>query len=358
MSATQALLDEVKKLQAAQDAAGLKSLEEHADKAVRKAARKALHVLRSKGVEIPEQARSWNDASVQSLRRVAGPIAMLDMAASPAVTRMTLSIPDEEEGAALFVGLMDPTDRLLDFRAYRQTDGQQSRTARDWQRDAGGRVLSPAWVQARMLWAREQTHKRNLVVPRAVDEHFVTLSKGAEPVGSERPQPGFMDEALAGVEAATSDLGQVLMMGGVHTWPLLFAGDALFERLAERMQGLEGSEITNEDRLGHIREASSGDEALRTGLKGPLANALDDMAVVFWLDGSLAEAKRVRQLAVDLRAAEVPEDVDGAVHLVQLQLTAAAMQQMRDRGHDHGHDHDHHDHDHHHHDHDHHDHDH
>jgi hypothetical protein len=144
MSETQALLDEVKKLQAAKDAAGLKALEDHADKQVKKAARKALHVLKSKGVEIPEQARSWADAGLQSLRRNAGPVAMIDMAASPAVTRLTLSIPDDEDGAALFVALIDPTDRLLDFRAYRQTDGQQNRTARDWQRDAGGRVLPAA----------------------------------------------------------------------------------------------------------------------------------------------------------------------------------------------------------------------
>ncbi len=361
MSSTQTLLDEVTKLAKAQDAAGLKSLEEHADKAVRKAARKALHLLRAKGVEIPEQARSWNDASVQSLRRIAGPIAMIDMAASPAVTRLTLSIPDEEEGAALFVALLDPTDRLLDLRAYRQTDGQQTRTARDWQRDAGGRVLSPAWAQARILWAREQTHKLNVALPRAIDEHWATIAKGAEQ-GSERPEPTFMDESLSSVEAASSDLGQILMIGGMHTWPLLFPGDALFERLADRMKDLDANSITNDDRLSHIREASSGDDALRTALKGPLANALEDMAVVLWLDGSLAEAKRVRKLAGDLRGAEAPETVDGAVHVVQLQLTAAAMKQMRERGmggHDHDHDHDHHDHDHDHHDHDHdHDHDH
>jgi hypothetical protein len=310
-------LDEVKKLQAAKDAGGLKALEDHADKAVRKAARKALHVLK------------------------------IDMAASPAVTRLTLSIPDDEDGASLFVALLDPSERLLDFRAYRQTDGQQTRTARDWQRDANGRVLPAAWVQARMLWSREQTHQRHVALPPAFDEHLVTLAKGVGPVVGERPQPSFLDEALADVEPAASDLGQILMVGGVHTWPLLFAGDGLFERLAERMKDLDANEITNEDRLAHIMEASSGDEAVRTGLRGPLANAVDDVAVVLWLDGSLAEAKRVRKLAVDMRGSETPERVDGVVNLVQLQLTSAAMKQMRERGpmggqdHDHDHDHDH-----------------
>jgi hypothetical protein len=342
---SETLLDQVKKLQAAKDAAGLKALEDHADKQVKKAARKALHVLKAKGVEIPEQARSWADASVQSLRRTAGPIAMIDMAASPGVTRLTLSIPDDEDGAALFLAVLDPSDRLLDFRAYRQTDGQQTRTARDWQRDAGGRVLPAEWVQARMLWSREQTNRRHVALPPAFDDHLVTLAKGVGAV-TDRPQPGFLDDALAAVEAAASDLGQILMVGGVHTWPLLFPGDGLFERLAERMKDVDANTITNEDRLAHIMEASSGDEALRTGLRGALANGVDDVAVVLWLDGSLVEAKRVRKLAVDMRESETPERVDGVVNLVQLQLTSAAMKQMRERGagDDHDHDHDHHDH--------------
>jgi hypothetical protein len=85
-----------------------------------------------------------------------------------------------------------------------------------------------------MLWSREQTHQRHVALPPAFDEHMVTLAKDIDAVAS-RPQPGFLDDALAAVEPAASDLGQILMVGGVHTWPLLFPGDGLFERLAERM---------------------------------------------------------------------------------------------------------------------------
>jgi hypothetical protein len=336
MSATKALLDDIAKFQAAQDAAGLKALEDHGDKQVRKAARKAIHVLRSKGVEIPEQGRSAK-VDTQSLRQHAGPVGMIDMAASPGVTRVTLSLPNPEDGAALLIGLIDPNDRVLDFAAYYQTDGQQSRTARDWQRDAESRSLPVAWVQSRLFWAREQTHQRNLELPRSLDEHLPKL--GESP--SARPEPSFLDEALADVEAAASDLGEILMSGAVHTWPVLFDANKLFERLSETMKDVDPASITDADRLAHIMTASKGDEALRTGLRGPLANALDDVAVVLYLDGSLAESRRVRELAVALRSADEPETVDGVVNVVQLQITSAAMEQMRRQGPGQDHDHDH-----------------
>src|SRR5690606_32457627 len=224
MSATKALLDDIAKLQASRDAAGLKALEDHTDKAVRKAARKALHVLRSKGVEIPDQARAWAKSDIQSLRQHAGPSGMIDMAASPAVTRVTLTLPNEDEGAALLIGLIDPTDRLLDFAAYLQTDGQQARTVRDWTRDADGRAIPVEWLQARIYWAREHTHKSNYQLPKAIDDQLPKL--GETP--SARPEPTWLDQTLAEVEPAASDLGEILMTGGVHTWPVLFDANGLF----------------------------------------------------------------------------------------------------------------------------------
>jgi hypothetical protein len=343
MSATKALLDDIAKLQTAQDAAGLKALEDHADKAVRKAARKALHVLRSKGVEIPEQGRAWAKTDVQSLRQNVGPAGLLDMAAAPGVSRFTLTLPNEEEGAALLIGVIDPNDRLLNFAAYFQTDGQQARTVRDWTRDAGGRSLPVEWVQARLYWAREQTQRRNFALPKGVDEHLARLGQAP----SARPEPTWLDERLAEVEPAASDLGAILMSGAVHSWPLVFDANALFNRLGEVMKDADPATLTNEDRLAHIMSASKGDEGLRTGLKGPLANALDDVAVVLYLDGSLAEARRVRKLAVDMRNTDEPEMVDGVVNLIQLQITSAAMEQMRRQGgmpdfdQDHDHDHEH-----------------
>lgn len=340
MSDTQALLAEIAKLQAAQDAAGLKGLEDHADKKVRKAARKAIHVLRSKGVDIPDQGRTWAGAGLQDMRRHAGVVANLDMDASPGVTRLTLSIPDETEGAKLYVALIDPNDRMLNFAAYFQTDGQQSRMARDWVRDANERSVDAQWVRARMLWSREETRRANFDLPGSFDEHLATISAdGSTP--DARPDVAWLDAALDGVEAGDVDVSGVLIEGGVHTWPLMFDAASLFERLTEKMEGVETDSLTDGDRLAHITAACESDEPLREALAGPFTRALSDVAIELWLAGKTAEAARVRQLVRDIEGSEQPESVDGVVNLVQLQITAAAMEQMRRGGGldnpDHGH---------------------
>ncbi len=338
MSDTKALLDEITSLQAKRDAAGLLAYEDHADKQVRKAARKAIHTLRSKGVEVPSApARSWANSGLDALRRHAGEVAMLDMEAAPAVTRLTISLPDPQEGATFFMALIDPEDRVLDFGAYLQTDGQQARMVRDWQRLAQDRSLPVDWALARVRWGREVTFAGETPLPKALDEQLHRL--GALP--SERPQPRWLDDALAGVEPSGGDLGEILMSGGVAGWPVLFDANALFDRLSQRMQGVDPTTVTDVDRLSHIMEASHGDTALREALAGRIANALDDVAVTLWIDGQLPEAKRVRVLTAELRGATEAEKVAGVVNLVQLQITSAAMQHMREHeGHDHDHDHD------------------
>jgi hypothetical protein len=338
MSGTKALLDEISNLQAQRDAQALLAYEDHADKQVRKAARKAIHTLRSKGVEIPSQtARSWNNAGLASLRRHAGAIALMDLEASPGVTRLTVSIPDPEEGATLFIALLDPEDRLLDFAAYVQTDGQQARMARDWQRVTDDRAIAVDWALARIRWGRERSFAANQAIPEALDQNLSRL--GPEP--SERPMPAFLDAALIDVEPSAGDLSEILMRGGAHQWPLLFDADPLFGRLSERMAGVDPATLSDTDRMLHVMEASRGDQALRDALRGRLANLIDDVAISLWLDGQLGEARRARALATELRVASEPEQVAGVVNLVQLQITSAALQQMREQGHDHDHDHDH-----------------
>ncbi|NVB42220.1 hypothetical protein G6O69_30635 [Pseudenhygromyxa sp. WMMC2535] len=342
MAQTQALLDEIAKLQAAQDAAALLGLEDHEDKKVRKAARKAIHVLRSKGVEIPETAKTWAGASLDGLRRHGGPIAMIDMSASPGLSRVTLSLPNDEEGAALFVAILDPEDRLLDFGAYYQTDGQQGRTARDWQRDADGRMVDVDWIRARLRWAREATFQAGREVPSGFDDHLPRLGDAPEA----HPEPTWLDAALADVAAAEGELQDVMLGARVHEWPVLFDANNFFEVLNERMKDVDPQALEDAQRTEHIEGAAAGDEGLREGLRGPLANALDDAAVVLWLDGSLGEARRIRDLATALRGAEAPETVDGVTTLVQMQITSAAMEQLRRGGGMQGQDYDDHDLDH------------
>lgn len=335
MSETKALLDEIASLQAGRDAGALLAYEDHADKQVRKAARKAIHTLRSKGVEIPSQAtRTWANAGIASLRRHAGAIALMDLEASPGVARLTVSVPDPEEGVSLFIALIDPEDRVLDFAAYMQTDGQQARMARDWQRVTEDRVIAVDWALARIRWGRERSFAASMPIPEPLDQNLSRLG----PAPSERPQPSFLDAALANVEPSGGDLGEILMRGEAHLWPLLFDADPLFARLSERMRDLDPASLSDADRMVHVMEASRGDQPLREALSGRMANLLDDVAISLWLDGQLPEARRVRTLATELRAASEPEQVAGVVNLIQLQITSAALQQMREQGQGQGHD--------------------
>jgi hypothetical protein len=335
MSETKALLDEIASLQAKRDAGALLAYEDHADKQVRKAARKAIHTLRSKGVEVPSVAsRSWANAGLASLRRHAGSVALLDLEASPGVARLTVSVPDPEEGVSLFIALIDPEDRVLDFAAYMQTDGQQARMARDWQRVTADRVIDVDWALARIRWGRERSFASSMPVPEALDQNLLRLG----PAPSERPEPRFLDTVLADVEPSAGDLGEILMRGEAHLWPLLFDADPMFGRLSDRMRDVDPAQLTDADRMLHVMEASRGDEPLREALNGRIANLLDDVAVSLWLDGQLPEARRVRVLASELRVSSEPEQVAGVVNLIQLQITSAALQQMREQGQDQGHD--------------------
>ena len=343
--ATEALLEQVAALREAQDAAGLKGLEDHADKQVRKAARRALHALRSQGVEIPDQGRSWNEASLQAMRRHAGPIANLELAAGQGFTRLTLSLPDEREGASLFVAHVGPDDRVFDFGAYYQTDGQQSRTARDWSRGSEGRRVDPEWVRARIRWAREATHRSNVPVPQRLDDALARLATADSgehlPEPSERPTAAFLATALAEVEVEDEELGALLVERGALTWPALFDVNEPLSRFAARVEAAQSDEDKQSDeppkldeaeRLEHIAEACRGDETLRASLAGPVANFLEDVAVDAWLDGSQRVAARVQRFVAELRAADEPETVDGAVALLDKQFTVAALRQMQRSG--------------------------
>src|SRR5690349_8542066 len=92
------LLESIPKLVAAQDAAALVALQDHDDKQIRKAARKAVHTLRSKGVSIPEAGatRSWSAGGMQELRGDLAELANVDVYSSPGLTRVLISAPQDE----------------------------------------------------------------------------------------------------------------------------------------------------------------------------------------------------------------------------------------------------------------------
>lgn len=344
---SQAILDSVPKLLKSESAAELVELEDHEDKKVRKAVRRALHQLRSRGVEIPEKgSRSWNPGD--SLKELRGDLrdgAVLDSRSMPGGVRIVWSTPDEEEGGTLMVGTMGPDGRVLDFQIYMQTDGQRQRMMKDWDREYGGRRVPPEWAKARLRWSREQTLALGYNVPAKLDEALPRLGEAP----AEAPE-SFLVAELADQKTAEQDDEEVLAAAGCHRWPLLFDADAMFKRLGERANEVEDPAArTEEEKLADITAVAEGDEKLREALRGPIADALADAAVELWLEGHPAQARTVLDRAAELRSTEEAEGLDWVVVLLRFQIAAVAMQQMmqqQGQGHDHhGHDHDH-DHDH------------
>ena len=81
--------------------------------------------------------------------------------------------------------------------------------------------------------------------------------------------------------------------------------------------------------MGNIVVGLEGDEKVREGLQGPVARALADAAVATWLEGRASASKRLRAMQDEVASTEACELLPWAVELVQMQVSALAMQQMQ-----------------------------
>lgn len=319
MADLQQLLDSVSTLQKNKDATGLVALREHEDKKVRKAVGKALHVLRSRGIEIPaSKPRAWSTGD--TLKKLRGDLvatAQIDTKTSPGFTRFLLSDPDEVNGARLFVGALTPDDRVVEFNAYRQTDGQRTRLMRDWTSKSGDRNVDVAWLKGRIRWAREHTVAGGTSVPRALDEALSLL--GETP--SARPGP-FLGEQLASEPAFAPDKADELFVGiGVPLWPSMVDLEGMLQRAAE-IHGDKPQPEQESARLELLKESVAGDEAARDGLRTTLANALEDASVHLWLEGNPGSARAVADMVGQLRESAEPEALEWAPRLLGYQVAS------------------------------------
>jgi hypothetical protein len=318
-------LAEVETLAKNEDAAALVALEDHSDKKIRKAARRALHKLRSRGVEIPTgESRSWSAGSANEMRPALEAVATVDLN-QPGVTRVIWAEPDDEEGSTLIIAAVAPNDAFVEFQAYGQTDGQRARMTRDWERTHEGRTVPADWARARLRWSREATVRLGYPAPRGADDLLERLGE----LPDERPS-SFLGAALDGVDASEDDLNQVLLdVGAVH-WPLLFEADALFERLEASAKARPESDtpLDPETRAAELAQVAAGDEGLRAGLSGDIANAIDDAAIGLWLGGRDGDARRLYDLAAGLRDSETPEAVAGATEILSAQITGVVLRQQ------------------------------
>ena len=353
-TAVKKLLDSIPALVKKKDAAALVGLRDHDDKKVRKAVRKALHVLSTKGVEIPEAApKSWTAGdALQQMRGDLEPSATVDTKSMPGAMRFVLSEPDEAAGARLFVGALSPDDRVLDFQAFHQTDGQRSRLVRDWEKRRQERKVPPEWIRARLAYARAQTIAAGFSVPRTLDEAMPNVGDPPD----ERPGP-FMADQLAKEKAfKADDIDDMINELSIAAWPPLCDLDSTLQRAAE-IHGDKPQPTEDDERLALLTESVKDDESVRRGLAGPVANALEDAAVYKWQDGELAIARAGLDMAAELRASKTPETIAWVPKLLGFQVAsllravggpdAIRQAQAQADGQDHAHDHSHsHSHDH------------
>lgn len=323
------ILESISALVANKDAAALVLLEGHADKKVRKAARKAIHKLRSRGVEIPDadKARTWIQASSDELRNNNLGAAIVDMDSTPGATRFMIAEPAPEERGHLLLATVTGDDMVLDFGAYVQTDGQRGRLIRDWGRSLSERSAPLDWAKARIRWAREQNLARGQAAPRDLNESLELLGD----VPSERPA-SFLGEKLDGVTARErgESIEPLLQVAGVTRWPPVIDVESILAKVQESQPDIN-TETPESERLGALIEGARGQVEIREALQGRVANLLEDAAIGLWLKNQDADAKAVHELAVELRGSAEPEVLDWVGRFYGLQvfatLTVMAQQQ-------------------------------
>ena len=233
------------------------------------------------------------------------------------MTRFLLSDPDPQSGARLYAGAMGPDDRILEFEAYVQTDGQRSRLLKDWARQTEDRKVDVGWLKARIRWARDKTMASGYTVPRALDQALSSLGDAPE----SRPTP-FLGDALKDEETFKDDEADALLNTlGVPRWPPLVNLDGTLQKAAT-IHGDKPQPTEEKDRLELLAQSCAGDEDARKGLKGSLANALEDVAIHAWLEGNNSAARGGLDMAQQLRDADEPETSDWATRLLGYQVAS------------------------------------
>lgn len=318
-SDSRSVLDSISALVTQRDAQALVNLRDHADKQVRKAVRKALHTLESRGVAIPKgPSRSWSAGDVQAeLRGRLEPLATIDTKTLAGALRFMLSLPQTHAGARLYVGTLSPEDRVLEFAAYQQTDGQRGRLERDWQRQTDRRV-PVEWLSARIAWARARTVVAGFSVPRALDEAMPRL--GDAP--AQRPTAEFLGARLAEEPAfEAGKIDELLTGASVQQWPPLLDLEPVLQRAAE-IHGDNPQPTDDDARTELMRQALEGQTEVREGLRTTVANALEDTAVGLWVDGNGTLARAAYDAAQELRTAEAAETLPWVPRLLGFQVAS------------------------------------
>lgn len=311
-----------------QDAAALVGLADHGDKQVRKAVRKAIHVLKTKGVEIPKEGRSWAPGSTAGLRGDLSETAMVDVGSTPGLLRVYIAKPGAESNGFLFVANLTAFDHVVGFKAYVQTDGQRARVLRDWERQAEGRKVPVAWAKARIRWSRERTLGLSLQVPEEINQALIHL--GDAP--SERPADFIGDALDTGAIDPGAVIDGVLRGIGANMWPPVLDVEPFLKKVTEANPNIT-QDTPEEERQAALLAGIADDPKVREALQGPLANLFADSAIGLWLNHNDAMAAQSYAIAKALRDSAEPEKMPWVSRIIGLQIasTIAYQQQQQMR---------------------------
>ncbi|MCA9657099.1 MAG: hypothetical protein KC486_02035 [Myxococcales bacterium] len=311
-----------------QDAAALVGLADHDEKKVRKAVRKAIHVLKTKGVEIPKHGKSWTPGSTAGLRGDLSETAMVDVGTTPGLFRVYIAKPGAESNGFLFFATLTAFDHVVGFKAYVQTDGQRQRVLRDWERQAEGRKVPVEWAKARIRWARERTLSLSLQVPEEINQALIHL--GDAP--SERPADFVAAHLDTGAVDPAAVVDAVLRGIGANAWPPVLDVEPFLKKVTEAHPNIT-QETPEAEREAALLEGIADDAKVREALHGPLANLFADSAVGLWLNHNDAMAAQTYAIAAALRGSDEPEKLPWVTRIIGLQIasTIAYQQQQQMR---------------------------
>ncbi len=260
-------------------------------KSGRKALRRALHRLRSRGVELPERAAAPVVATLAPVEDELseGLVSRLDGRGSRLVY---LLAPDPAGGARVFEMVLDEERGIVDFDVYTSTRGRARRLLRELsQREGLQATPAPAESVRALVQRIADRQPASQPLPPAFAQWRNRL--GREPEGTRTP--GELARSALG-DAGDASLARraAELVEGREVGPWLTPSDAL-RATAERLVGIrEGKILVSgvqkqaqvEEVLGKALEEVFGAESRKS-----MGDRFDETAYVLWKAGREEDAR-------------------------------------------------------------------
>jgi hypothetical protein len=270
-------------------------------KAGRKALRRALHRLRSRGHEL---AAPPPEARVAVLPKLADELAAtLVSAPDPSGAQLVVIVePSPSGGARLFQAAVDLERGVLEFHALNATRSQARRLVRDLEGNPKVGAVRASREAAAVLLARAAAAQPpDRALPQAFEEW---RSRVARPGAGER-SPGEIVRAELGASAelgAAREVAQRVAEGALGPWPPPF--EALRE-LAEKVRQTSESPLLVDEQQRRARVEDVVGDALAARFGGaagePTAARLEEAAYAAWRRGDEPFARSLLAAAAVFR---------------------------------------------------------